>query len=315
MAHALMLPGSNTVLEKHPSLTWKNGFYTYTVETRNNASTYSVTDGSQTISVPVRWSFGADSQTWVLEYKGQFYESLVSFYPRMNRLDITIGDQTIRPSTLEEAFGRQLHPGEYTACFGCHTTGAVTHDTLHLESLKPGVTCEHCHTGVAQHLEAISQGKLDSLPPKLKGLGAEQIANFCGQCHRSWETVVRDRLYGQINVRFQPYRLTNSKCFNGADTRISCIACHNPHQEVVRNVDFYDAKCLACHSSGASSETASLRKVSLQTAAAAGRARPCAVAKSRCVICHMPKVDLPGGHRPFTDHYIRIVHQGEPYPN
>jgi len=28
----------------------------------------------------------------------------------------------------------------------------------------------------------------------------------------------------------------------------------------------------------------------------------------------MPKVELPGGNAEFTDHYIRVVHAGEPYP-
>jgi hypothetical protein len=28
----------------------------------------------------------------------------------------------------------------------------------------------------------------------------------------------------------------------------------------------------------------------------------------------MPKIELPGGHAQFTDHFIRIVKPGEPYP-
>lgn len=28
----------------------------------------------------------------------------------------------------------------------------------------------------------------------------------------------------------------------------------------------------------------------------------------------MPKVELPGGHAQFTDHNIRVVKAGEPYP-
>jgi formate-dependent nitrite reductase cytochrome c552 subunit len=39
------------------------------------------------------------------------------------------------------------------------------------------------------------------------------------------------------------------------------------------------------------------------------------VAKANCASCHMPKVNLPGGHMSFTDHEIRIVKPGEPYPN
>lgn len=135
------------------------------------------------------------------------------------------------------------------------------------------------------------------MPPRLKQLSAEQISNFCGQCHRSWETVVRDGLQGEINVRFQPYRLANSKCFDGSDPRISCIACHDPHQNLAHEETSYDAKCLACHGTSAA------------------RPKPCPIAKSGCVSCHMPKISLPGGHQVFTDHDIRIEHANEPYPN
>jgi hypothetical protein len=140
----------------------------------------------------------------------------------------------------------------------------------------------------------------------LKNYSAEQLSSFCGQCHRSWETVIRNGIRGEANVRFQPYRLENSKCFDGADARISCIACHNPHEDVVRNADFYDSKCLACHQAGGSSKT-----VSGATAPA------CPVSNSKCVTCHMPKVNVnsPAGLLPFTDHQIRIVKPGAPYPD
>jgi hypothetical protein len=101
-------------------------------------------------------------------------------------------------------------------------------------------------------------------------------------------------------VRFQPYRLANSHCFDGADPRISCVACHDPHQKVSHDPAYYDQKCLACHSA-----TALL---------APPHAKVCSVAKSNCSSCHMPRVPFPGGHFIFTDHDIRIVKAGEPYP-
>jgi hypothetical protein len=313
MAHAMLLPGSNSVLQQHPMLSVQRGAFTYTVETDGNASTYSVTDGQNKISAPIRYAFGVNSQTWVLERNGQLLESIVSFYPGINGLDTTMGDGDWKPANLEEAFGRTLHPGEYNACFGCHSTNATSEDTLHLASMRPGVNCDRCHANAYEHQQAISQGKLSPLPPRLKQQTSEQISNFCGQCHRSWETVVRDRLFGQVNVRFQPYRLANSKCFNGSDARISCLACHDPHQELVRKLDSYDVKCQACHSSG-NEHAGSLRTVSTNSQQRALTAKPCPVGKSDCVGCHMPKVDLPGAHRTFTDHYIRVVRPGETYP-
>jgi Cytochrome c554 and c-prime len=303
MAHALLLPADNSVLKNHPDLSFRRGVYTYNVQTRGTETTYSVTDGAATMSVPVRWSFGVGSQTWVLEKDGKLFESLVSYYPGAHGLDTTIGDNAIEPKSLIEAFGRPLDAPEYKACFGCHATGAVTKDQLHLESLSPGVSCARCHTGAEQHQQDVVHGKLQSVPVSIGKLTSEEISNLCGQCHRTWETVVRDRLRGPINVRFQPYRLANSKCFDGSDPRISCVTCHDPHQNPVRETRSYDEKCLACHASGA------------LVRAVAAKPKLCPVAKSNCALCHMPKVDLPGGHRAFTDHQIRIVRANESYPD
>jgi Cytochrome c554 and c-prime len=95
---------------------------------------------------------------------------------------------------------------------------------------------------------------------------------------------------------------------------MSCVACHDPHREIVRDDKTYDAKCLACHSTGAKPSAG------MQAAQAAEPAREvamktCPVSKSDCVSCHMPKVQLPGGHMIFSDHDIRVVRAGEPYPN
>lgn len=307
MGKALELPGANPTLSSHPNLTTRKGPYTYTVETALGKSTYRVTDGTQSISVPIYWSFGEGAQTWVLDRDGQFYESLVSYYPSKNGLDITTGDEGLKPETLEEALGRKLSKGEVSACFGCHATNAVSKGELNLQTAEPGVRCQHCHTGLESHLisEAVSGGDLESAPPSLSRLSAEDISKFCGQCHRTWEIVVRSGWRGESNVRFQPYRLANSECFDGTDHRISCLACHDPHQTVVRDDAFYDPKCLACHA--ASSSASSVSRPS--------GAKACPVAQSKCVSCHMPRVRLPNGLMTFYDHQIRIVKLGKPYPN
>src|ERR1700683_2749101 len=214
MGRALMLPGTNPVVKDHPKLIVRKGDYSYTVETRGDATTYSVTDGTRTISIPVRWSFGLGGQTWILEHDGELYERLVSYYPNVGGLDTTIGDERIVPHTLDEAMGRKLAPGETKACFGCHAINAVRDRKLTIETMKPGVTCEHCHVGANTHLLDAVQGDFSSTPPKLGQLSSEDLSNFCGQCHRTWEGVVRGHFHGEINVRFQPYRLANSKCFD-----------------------------------------------------------------------------------------------------
>ena len=103
-------------------------------------------------------------------------------------------------------------------------------------------------------------------------------------------------------IRFQPYRLERSMCWGAAgDTRITCMACHDPHKPLEHNLSAYDAKCLNCHAaeSGAG--------------AAAKLAPACSVATRDCASCHMPKLEIPWVHTTFTDHFIRIVRPGLPF--
>ena len=109
---------------------------------------------------------------------------------------------------------------------------------------------------------------------------------------------------GIRNVRFQPYRLVGSRCWNAADARIQCVGCHDPHKGVVRGAALYDAKCLACHGVGMSAKPSKSQP---------GPA--CPVEKRQCVKCHMPKLTLPGAHSQFTDHQIRVARPGEDYPD
>ncbi|MGH9655809.1 MAG: multiheme c-type cytochrome [Bryobacteraceae bacterium] len=310
MGHAMRFAPKNPLFLKQPELTLRKGKFLYSIDTRDGKTTYTVSNGTSSISTPVRWVFGEESQTYVLRRDGKFYESLVSYYPGIHGLDTTMGDERIHPQSLEQAFGRPLHSIEYTACFGCHSTGSIVGHRLDLTTLQPGVRCEHCHVGANKHLAGFLSGKPSYKPPDLKRLSPEDISTFCGQCHRSWATVVRKRLRGPVDVRFQPYRLELSKCFDGSDQRISCLACHDPHKEVDTNDKDYDRKCLACHSPGAKLSLGMIKAHPHATAMPV-----CPVSKTNCVSCHMPKVPLPGGHQIYTDHFIRIVQKDAPYPD
>lgn len=300
MAHALELASECRILSTHPLLTFSAGKYKYRIVRSGNESIYSVTDGRETITAPIRWAFGlgAAGQTYVFEKDGALYQSRVSYYRDIDGLDKTIGAGNADPATLREAAGQMMDRGESVACFGCHATDAVVHNQLTLQSMMPGVQCERCHGPTENHLEGIRRGdaKLAAMRD-LKALSTEDVSNFCGQCHRTWEQIAAGGKLGISDIRFQPYRLTNSKCYDTEDRRISCVACHDPHREVDRVDSHYDAKCQACHAGGKP------------------EARACKVSDRNCVTCHMPKLDLPGSHFKFTDHQIRIVRANEAYPN
>ena len=304
MARALERVEDCQILRANPKLAFEASGYRYSIAREGNRSTYTVTDGRETFTTPIEWAFGlgAAGQTYVFERNGVRYESRVSFYKSINGLDLTMGVPKTAPADLKEAAGREMSKVDTSACFGCHSYKGVRGVELHLETLQPGVLCGNCHTGAEAHAAAIVKGDSKTAPPvKLKQAGAEEISDLCGKCHRTWADIASNGPRGIANVRFQPYRLANSKCYDAIDSRISCTACHDPHAEVERRPTAYDGKCLACHSTNAR--------------ATAKPARVCRVNTKGCVTCHMPKYEIPGSHHQFSDHQIRIVRNNEPYPN
>lgn len=265
---------------------------------------YLVEFGGKRLEAPIRWAFGLGTagQTYVLEHQGALVESRVSYYDAVRGLDLTIGAANAKPTTVDEALGRTMSTADIRECFGCHALGVATGGDVQLTGIEFGVGCENCHGAAAAHVAARQKGDLQSAKmPSLKGLESEEVNQLCGKCHRTWEDVMSLRIRGVNNVRFQPYRLTLSKCYDSSDARIGCVACHNPHENPASGAAAYDARCQACHAT----------QIASGKAAAACRAGNTA----QCSSCHMPKRELPGAHRAFTDHYIRVHRQGEPYPD
>lgn len=290
-------------LKKFPKLSFRSGEYLFQINREGNQSIYSVTNGKETLTAPIAYSFGQgkSGQTYVLKLDGRFYESRVSFYDEIRGLDITLGIPSLSAKPeLTEAFGRLMSTDETMHCFSCHATGASTGKQLQLDKLEPGITCEGCHGPGADHIKASKAGEPSAHkifnPGKMSADDLTQ--DFCASCHRGAEDLIGlPRQGGLNNVRFQPYRIFNSKCYSD-DKKISCVACHDVHQPLQQDSKYYDAKCAACH-----------------TKVEAATNKLCKVGTKDCATCHMPKTELPGSHFKFTDHRIRIVKAGEPYPN
>lgn len=299
MGQAMVLVAQCGILAAHSTLTFREGIYQSSIRREGDRSILSVTDGRNDVTVPLLYAFGSGKagQTYVFEYDGALYESRVSFYSALGALDLTMGARNSAPDSTVMAAGQRIYPAEARECFGCHSTGGISGGSLHLETMAPGVGCRDCHSSADAHAAAARAG--DAAAVKSAGFGQmtpEAMNELCGRCHRTWQEISIHGPRGVNNVRFQPYRLTNSRCYDSVDTRIRCTACHDPHGPLETRATAYDRKCTACHSAAAHGKT-------------------CSVGKSVCVTCHMPKVDLPGAHAAFTDHQIRIVRAGDPYPN
>lgn len=222
---------------------------------------YSVSDGEQTIAEPILWCFGRGEtgQTYVIRRRGEFYETRVSFYTRIKGLDFTPGAPRTVPASIDEAVGQLMNERDARSCFGCHTTPAPGAKSLQFDQVNPGVGCESCHGPGENHLAAVKNGPKDKNGRLIekgifnpRSLSPDDLTQqFCGACHRSFEQVTRmPERHQIINARFQPYRIAKSKCYRASeDARISCTACHNPHEDLRRDAAFYDAKCFACHQS------------------------------------------------------------------
>ncbi len=299
------------ILSANPVLTFRNGPYSYSIKRRNKQSLYTVTDGKESVTVPVLYAFGNGraGQTYILQYQGELYESLVSFYQEVAGLDFTVGASNKVPASLKEALGRPLSDQETKDCFGCHGTGAIIGGKVNFEKTLPGIHCETCHGAGGAHANAIQSGEVGGTlifnPNRLSG---DQLSQeFCAACHRAIPDFEKLLSLKVNNVRFQPYRLFYSKCYSD-DRRISCTACHNPHEPVKQDAAYYDTKCLACHNTES-------REGGKLASTGQGSATGCKVGTKDCVSCHMLKVAPPQAHFKFTDHYIRVIKSGAPYPD
>ncbi len=206
-------------------------------------------------------------------------------YAPENKLALSPGFPPEKPANYETALGRVLSPGFEKKCLTCH--GEPRRIGTHIEA---GVSCESCHGPGQPHLAALAKKSADKgilNPAKLAP--AEQMRP-CSQCHAGF-SVVQDPLPDDLLISDQVTALSNSECWRQTAGQITCVNCHNPHQDAPREVlEERSVKiCLGCHSADMK-QHAGLCPVNRATG---------------CVGCHMPDVkDRP----PFViaDHWIRV---------
>jgi hypothetical protein len=317
MARTAALVAESSILASRGRLTFLSGRISFQIATSEGKNVYTVTDGAHSISAPLAWSFGDGhvGQSWLFERDGNFYESRVSYFDTLKALDFTPGRKLTEPQDLVQAMARPVSGAELVRCFACHTTASTIKDKFERGRIMPGITCEACHGPGLNHVVAqemaYSEGQVwqtgqepDLIfdPGKLAPVDA---VDFCGACHGTWWDVKLGGLEGIANIRAQPYRLEKSRCWGRkGDARLTCVACHDPHQELVRDSPSYDKNCLSCHGTSISVRPAPDHP-----------GRSCKVGSRDCASCHMPKFEDSAMHYTFTDHNIRVVRPGAPYPD
>jgi hypothetical protein len=301
MARTGQRAADSEILRSQPAFTFKADSYAYSITRNGEGGVYAVTDGTHSRSAPLAWAFGAGKvgQSFLFERDGVLHEARVSYYDAIRALDFTPNRRLTAPRGLDEAMSRPVADAETRRCFACHTTASTTPaGAVDFSALIPGVTCEACHGPGRAHVTAMAQGRVKEGRAAIvnpRALNAVDAVDFCGACHATfWDVKLADER-GIAALRSQPYRLQSSRCWSQGDARLTCVACHDPHQPLVRESASYDARCLSCHAAAGASPTTT------------HPGRACKVATANCSTCHMPKYEVPGMHFKFTDHLIRVA--------
>ena len=326
MAMTAMPATASGALHTHPDLKFVVDKYKYdiaTPPTPGSVSQYSVTDGSTTLGYPLQWAFGTGrvGQSYLFRRKDDphFYEARVTYFTHIARLGFTPARALDHPADVHEAMYRQVPGQEAQRCFDCHATQATINGTLDEQHLVPGVHCEACHGPGAEHvanMQARSHSPQETAKPKLAIFNPATLAptdsvEFCGSCHATLWDIRISKGHGPAVTRSAPARLVSSKCWGtGNDDRITCVACHDPHDQLQTAPTAYDHACLRCHGNNPAPHGAPAALVASKGATQ----KACPVATSKCASCHMPKTFVPEMNDTFTDHRIRVVKVGEAFP-
>ncbi len=265
----------------------------------NGEYAVSVRQGDLEARQPVQFEFGSGRQAH--GYIGvlgpdRYLDCRLNWYRATGRWWFASGQEKPLPTITEQPLGRPLGAGDAALCFSCHATllrawgvdrpGRQGREVrLDLKRSVLNITCERCHGPQGQHVRRAKAG----LPaPSRHRFTAEQVNSLCGECH-SVPDLTPDH---PAVARFQPYGLARSRCYEASAGQLSCLTCHNPHENLRTDPRFYEARCLSCHSAGAPKREFRVTVCPVNT-------------RSGCVGCHMPRDSKSMLYVTFTDHRIR----------
>lgn len=317
MAQTLRPAEQSPVLQQHLKDSYLLGSYKYTLNRPGNLVQVHVTDTTGSQAAALEWAFGSgevgQSYLWRAP-DGSFREGRFNFFASLRGFAATPGRLHGEPVDLGMALGRRVEAFEARTCFSCHTTALTADSGLSHQEILAGIGCEACHGPGKEHIAAM-QANADAPDTRIvspEHMSPEQSVDLCGACHSTAWDVRLMGATGTQTVRFPAYRLEKSRCWGAhGDDRLTCPACHNPHAPLQRDVTAYDRACLQCHATShpnaAQATVAAAKEVS--------SAKACPVASTKCVSCHMQKVELPELHANFTDHMIRVVRSRDAVPD
>jgi predicted CXXCH cytochrome family protein len=201
-----------------------------------------------------------------------------------NGLALELGFPEEKPTTYETAFGRVLTPSLEKRCLSCHPAPR----TLGTQQ-QSGVACENCHGPGQAHLAALAAHSADLGILNPGKLPMAERMRPCAQCHAG-SGFVEDPMADNLLISDQVTALKNSECWRQSGGEITCLNCHNPHQDAPHAVlvERSEKTCARCHSLSVTNHAAL-----------------CPVNRTAgCVGCHMP--DSIHGAFHLANHWIGV---------
>jgi hypothetical protein len=271
---------------------------------------------------------GRNGTSYLVARDGYLYEAPLSFYTKSSTWELSPGFEV-----ADLAFNRPALAG----CLACHSglsrptaLGLGSYADPPFEQLAIG--CENCHgpgsLHVAQHKGQMKAGASTIVNPAR--LDPWLADNICMSCHQG--RAMRVLQPGKSYADFHPGTpldevmaifaapldpkggsapltpllehfslMSMSKCYTATKGRLSCLTCHDPHEQPTTNaVEYYRQKCLTCHNE--------------QSCRLPLHDRQSREPADDCQGCHMPKQALTGiAHSILTNHRI-VKTPDEPFP-
>lgn len=256
---------------------------------------------------------GVNGLSFIVKRGDYLFQAPLSFYSKPAKWDLSPGYQL-----GDLGFSRPI-PQQ---CLLCHSGRSQAVEGRNGRYLNPpfrelAIGCENCHGPGGAHVHDPKHGASIVNPAKLPARLAEDI---CMNCHQGgdarvlqpgrkyeefrpgqWliDTVAIFKIPQSMRGDKEPDLLEHnsamklSRCFRESRGKLSCLTCHNPHEEPsnAEAPEYFRAKCLTCHTS---------QSCRLPIAAREATAPP-----DNCIGCHMPKRDVTTiSHSALTNHRI-----------
>lgn len=166
MALTAMLAKDSADLQSHAALEFSADGYRYEIKTKAGESSYSVTDGANTLKTTLVWAFGSGpvGQTYLFKRaNGEIFEARVSYFDALQGLDFTPMLAVNSAGDLESATARFVGPEETERCFSCHAMGSTIGGRFDERPVALGVSCEACHGPGRRHADTMRVAKMEGI--------------------------------------------------------------------------------------------------------------------------------------------------------